>query len=478
MKVSYAKTSSGGNFGEVIEADNCTITLDIVPRQEEMSVVERYVNSHFHNVYNAGTILVPEFRTKNCSLQGIYNARQLLCVDDSKNKLKHDYGVDYLYFNSPLLGVIGACNINGYAYANNDSVRVSQNVQESSKERRYTHMRFHDVIDFPTNASNGSMTNFYYLPNLAYNSNVDNAEFMHYTPYAYPVLTNIIQEISPYTVNGMIYAVNSKGDYIVCYDTVLYYRYKNVVGEMNLSDIKNMTNTPTKALLITCVNDEFYILRDTDTYWSSTVTLGRLDFEIVDVGDFSKSACTLTYNSNYTLGSTEIFKSSFHLYRVIQCADNVLLWLWKANNSSSQWKLTKTDLEYNIITEISANSFPSYFRSRDGAVYHLADNLLLITYKDTISYLFDVDKMEIIHQERITRDKFAPFNHYKNRDARYAHCVMVNESHAGTPSINYFVISNFNWNRPFISVDLEEPLNKTNVETLKLIFDVELDMVE
>ena len=471
MKLSYIK-NAGSNDGDIIQAENYTAKMDLLPRNEEMTVYNNMLTKNISTIKKA--IYSPYLiHNVNNDLDSMYNGMSILFINKSNNIFLEE-GLE-IYGPNSRYGLVGVVDIlNDYTYSGSSTTIGTQNLKESSKFiSNGKYMNIHAVVDFPTHACNGSIDRILFMPTMSH-SNHKNCSYKDIR-YPHPLLTNIHAYMDT-GLSSLVYsAIDSKGNYIIKLDSMYYYNFEGIIGKIPESNVRlDGSSSKYNLYYITCLNDQFYFSNSYGTTLHKVNIIKAEDEYGVKICEFEVGKETFT-----------VIKPESEIYNIYNIMDMGEFYIMTTRNGSSSSSSTprmiyKLDKSFNLISKVqlenTSNDLYGY-----GIKARLTENLLYIY--NSVNVLLNMSTMTIIESNNgIFNGAFTPIHCSTNPNIKVAACNPTLYSRAASPTSgynqpnSYAAICEFNYSRPIITIDLEEPLNKTNAETLKLIFDLEFKL--
>lgn len=499
MKMQLSKTVNGEET--VIEADNYTATLRIAPDQNELDNIVRFVD-YTPGVTVESRLAYPSTLTLHHLFSHGFPRALEYCSVVLVNTDLHKSDLPYNMFDKK--GIIGLaeCPI---SYSGSDELRGTYNSAESkvTYDRLNGKTTYHIVVDFPTHCANGSFNKVLFYPAYSFTS-------MTTTPGYFPTMVNhqfldvrmtkfrgLLPISAAYSTNyaratSMDFAVGNDGSYMCKQYTSssLYFlepvagkdRYKGTTIDLTKyrdSGLNNGGKVP-----ISYFNDSFWILNQ-NTDFSTAPSSGTTTSEWVQIrvenGELKfgeKKTVPVSTSSGSYRRSAKIIEMGgllFHFY------------LGHGGTSLTSTKhvyLTIYDKEFSEVHKYSTSlysssdsgyyPFFSWYYDKKGEKFYFFDctvsgGRILIIDKKTFNHTLTT--FTVPH--RVGQSPNG--EHFKAVKSPIGY---VRESTGGynypCSSGGYYFMGDAEFKKPIVEIDLEEPLNKTNVETLKLIFDFEV----
>lgn len=501
MKMQLSKTVNGEET--VIEADNYTATLRIAPDQNEIDNIIRYID------YSPGGTIEPRLAyPSTLTLHSFFShgfPRALeYCSIVLVNTDLHKSDLPYNAWDKK--GIIGLaeCPI---TYSGSDEIRGTYNSAESKITRnlRTGKCTYHLVVDFPTHCANGSFNKVLFYPAYAYTS-------MTTSPSYFPTLINHqfldirLKELngitgisSSYSTGlsrgtGIDYAVGDDGSIMLklITDTWLYY-YEPVEGKsrhkvtaINLEDYSSLGLNNKGKVPISYFNGSYWILNQNTDFSTGPGTSGVTTSEWMQIRVENGE---LKFGEKQSFSITPASGSYRRSFKIIEMG-GLLFHFYGSHGSSS----SSTTSKYSYLTILSKDYVPvhsyssyisytsdsgyystfSWFYDKEGEKFYFFDyysvtgRMLIIdkkTYENTTSSFTVPHRLAQSPNGEYLKGIKLPINYLRESSSTYN-----NPASSG----GYYVIGEAEFKKPIVEIDLEEPLNKTNVETLKLIFDFEV----
>ena len=488
MNFSIQKIDNNGSVTEIITQEDCTVTLNIQkdPRcAKSMVKMLSMLNSNsatksdseYANTVN-NNFLDSCFGTSS----HFFTKPSMLLIDSSKQPINLNYEVT----NN---GLVGACDCKYEAYSGTSTIRGTINLTESSINIQAPYrVKNHLVIDFPTHASNGVIDKIVFSDKTLYTTTTNSNQFQPSSRKRVPLrmtrldTTYSNNSVSNYLLLGAM-AVKNNGDYIA-------YFYKSSTtsetvvkkdGKIYRVNTSHLIENKNYYFYLTCIKDNFYIVANSTrslSINSSGIKLYKLNVEVID-GEISvikdtENFITIPGRSYETSTNTIYFNSA------IQYKDKILV--TTTNSSTYETKIDEFDLDFNYIKTLmtfkgSNSSYSNFFEN---------SNFLFNNENEFINTKSIINLENNVYFNNSTVNGL--LNKYQLMCASSANCehnigVMNGYYNYGHESESNYssvhpanIIGEIEVKPSEIVIDLKQPIVKTDVETLKLIFDFEFEI--
>lgn len=495
MKMSIEKTDLKGNK-TIIESDTYDVELIDKPSQEQVqSLLSLLSNEPVNFISNDGKIGATETNVQMSAkswlpsviIQNIgtcLNRGGMYFVNSSDDILNG--AIPPFNPSHKARGVVGYAGLDWTTYSGNSTVYGTMNLSESKRSVGLKKQTHHVVVDFPTHACNGSFDTIYITESAYRNNSVGHASYAPFQTQQFtPVVTEVIGTpftwlmVRPYlSLSAPSYVVPMQDGTIFVTDlqskpTGKVGVYRN--GKTATIDISQSGNYYRRAGSF-FERDGKYYMSWVDTN-GTTISNNRLFELIVNETD---DAITLEANS---VGNLSLFFTNDHFpsskgkyIRHIGKWKNFNYSIYTDDyysiDESQKLYVAFYDKDWNIIKVHSFSSgihnSISTFNDDDGNSYLIVDGNIFnesCEYVGTSSLHHNDSKGGLLMTDGIINyywssvDGPAPYVATGSGSAyRFLLCKCTNKKQAP------------------IKIKLKEPLNKTNVETLKLIFDFEIEL--
>lgn len=482
-----------GTEETVLQADNCTINLNLgVTQSEAQAMIDYLLNIKKTTQYHA---LYPSALTLNTVFSDYYEKAPLLLSMICHDKMGGNVPMTF----SENRHLIGACE-SRIAYSGDSTTRGTYNINESTVTTLENGYNVHLVYDFPTHAGNGAIKRICFYPTLFYTDNASTRGAYYYpslvnqlslsTKITKPLFTysttdyNIGLYYSSYTALGTA-IVGDNGQIVakVIDETSLMY-YNPTTEKTTITDLSSIVGSSLYKNHISYFDGDFWY-PSTNGYFNSyngttgNITMYNLEFDengTCKKGSKTKVLDGLSTKSGYTNNTLASIIECPTCYVVVMGCNNysttgktytVLLiydksWIFQSKKqlSGTYQYLSATSYYYDETTRelyLSVNGTTS-----GGACSHcVVDELYTVTENST----YNVDCMfsHSPNGEYMASFTWSTMHHNSSNTYQYPYAGGLDG-----------IIGYSEFKKPLIDIVLEEPLNKTNAETLKLIFDFEI----
>ena len=380
------------------------------------------------------------------------NTGNLMCVNSSDNPLN---GILYPWdLSKKENGVVGGVDLDWIAYAGDDVVRGTMNLAESYKDIDSTRLKYHMVLDFPTHACNGHFDKIYITANSKFSDNSNGASSLSfklksYIPKIKKPYTYLRNELSnPIFVNGSLIGLfNSYKD---------IYIYKDGrVKTFTLEELGLPSSFEYRKLIL--INNKIY-LDDVTNRWNDYIKYHRF-WEVVfeDLENIKFVETSLTFLNNFGIRTDE--NDGLYFNNSSKLGEFTLLNLKCVLNDTLQSCVLIIDESLEVVKKMD---------------YFSTTNFLTLE-RNGVSFFIIDDKVYDKEFNVVTTFNL-PTNPYFLTDGKKN--IMLGGS-GNWPIFNagrYGVYEIATHDDGIIEIQLQEPLTKKNTQTLKLIFDFDIDL--
>lgn len=470
-----------GEVSEIIEADNYVVSLNtkmddrIINTISKMSknLISRYapsVDSRYGELLHFGQNNIPE----------LLNYSTMYFVNSQNNPFE---GMIPPCTPTEGFGVVGAVAIDYVAYAGSDTVRGTMNTAESNRSFYTNKYKAHVVVDFPTHACNGSFDTIYInamhyyngasgTPTLRGNRVCNSLVLPVVNSFGYTdaVATNIyvtnvyyLPDICVSSDNNTLYAYTAQHtsyqNVYVCHKsrciTIPFSklgmsassRIRNIRGKiykMNIDTVNLAKNINVTELVIQELSDGGFDVILGDSYPLSSI-----------IGVNPEVKCNVNTCIN------------FGDFGFIRYNNTTCIFIDKLGNIVKDVTTEFSNFSYS--SNYDDRPFCSYVENEDGSncVYSILSHNFDRDF-NLLSYN-DMHRRDYVGYKIMTSNKrnFLINNHLRSL---YSYA----DSYGNDGNAEIYELANHV--KPPIKITLEEPVNKTNVETLKLIFDFDISI--
>ena len=487
MNFSIQKIDNNGTVTETITQEDCTVTLNLQRDTRCAKAMIKFLSMLNSSSATVESLYVEKYSDRFLSSyfgtsEQFFTKPSMLLLDSTKQKT--NITSDIVSSN----GVLGACDCRYEAYSGNDTVRGTVNLGESSIKIEAPHrVKNHLVIDFPTHASNGTIDKIVFNDKALYSTSASyQPSNRKRTPLMMTRLDSLYcnecSSLSPHLSNGTM-AVNNNGDYIALF-YISSSANRSIIrkdGKMYKINTSNLIKDNKYSLYITCINDTFYLHSDSSdrtTINSSGLKLYKLNIDVVD-GEIS---VTRDDNDFITIpGRSYDTSTKVYFNFAIQHKDKILV--STTRTSDNETKIDEFDLNFNYIktveTFINSASYAEYFTYNSNFLFNGEDELIHTKGSYNFnkgSYSYTNSVYSLINKNYIMCCSSADCSHsvgVVNENYNKHHSSQSN-ANVGTGNNN--IIGEIEVKPSEIVIDLKQPIVKTDVETLKLIFDFEFEI--
>ena len=512
------KKIKSNNEADVIEADNYKMTINAKMTQNMVDIIARagackaddYIGYYKDQPYNRGRISEILNLSTN-SIVKAFTSGVLYLVNTTEDRMG---GAPIISPYSPCQGVVGAVDLDGIVYSGTDIIRGSVNIGETtysvnSNSDKYTGRM---VIDFPTNAANGSFDKVIIGSHSRFISNVyEGHQDFKYTNFIpkiidYWGLFNVQPSIGSPTSTTGFGGLNEYNCY-AAKDDIIFVKptyssntsHNNVKKAMMIKKGKGAFEVDVEKLVtvsdysyttIYCIGGKFYLYYSHATAGSGTTFPNNAFYEMI-ISDNNSITLGGKLTVNEVLNFDSILESKtsyFHIYNAVDF-ENVTACLFKTNTNSSSYtfkiaffdKITKEPVKTYTIGKSTNDLNPAewYLNIKQSAVFYGEDGKKSLVIG---GFIFDYNL------EFLGKDIRFPSNNYttklitdgnKNYMVQSNTCPLLadrsgNSSYHGSAVKKLEIYETETRDNPCIIINLEEPVNKNNTETLKLIFDYDI----
>lgn len=489
MNFSIEKMMANGEV-EIISTDTCSIEITTKPTIEQMSMLCKMVSTNglglWHTVDFKQEGSVTGMGYEKEIINSIYpniskclSSGSLYMVDSSKDILN-----GAIYPCNPAnknQGVVGYVGLDWLGHVSNSEIYGSMNLSESNYSILGKKTIYKLVIDFPTHACNGNIDTIYFTPNT-FKRNVGNAEVStpnfkldRYSPQVVDVCCTFPNTTSinlPYSIGSTTGRYN---DQFITEDGCLIMTKATTDSLDKINVYKNgkIGMVTTGITLDGCFgfdkNGKKYLFGMPSN--SSLVLANAIGYEIVveelvDSIEITRVGTQVTFPQIVDMGLfiTSSVKTIYwgHFEGIHYC-------LYKTSGQASLYYISFWDAEYNVIKHEAVELIDYVVSTFNDGI-----NKYISIYGNVFNKM--LDKLGPITLGIIGADS----NRYLS-DGNNNFLVCCDKRFIGiTSSItlynSYLCKISDNQVAP-IKIKLTEPLVKNNAETLKLIFDIELDFI-
>ena len=383
------------------------------------------------------------------------------------------------------LGVIGACNIDWIGYSGDSSTRGSMNLKESSRDNQLNRFVHHIVIDFPTHAANGSFDTIIFQPQSNYENSLDSNHVHFKSPQFVPRPVKKIGEIA--AGNG---DCNSAYNYITGFNTgeIIYSHgfyndseYKRQIFKEGItySLPADLDGLKSSYYIYVNFNNRMYLLNLESPYLGMNSRLDRVYLYEVTQLLYTETTATPTIGTGMLLTTvlTDIQKSSMSNDIVIGTIDTWgdITYIAYYNETLNKSYINFYDASLNLIKYDEVPSLAHGYTVFNRAIFKKDEEEILVI--DKYMYNHQLDNLGVFSLSAAiwynTRYFICANQTYAlfNKSSPIMAPIKINNSAVDADWNEIFLIEQ---RKPAIKIKLLEPVNKTNIETLKLIFDFDI----
>lgn len=455
--------------GDVIEQDNCTITMNIMPTAEEyknLGMLYSMLNyaPKIGSSGSSGSSSSDAIQTQMSAFlkktNNIINTPTLLLYDSLQNKYFKD---DYIQKHIDCVGYAESIT----AFSGSDSKKGTINLQETQVSTKTTNRIVNKLVfDFPTHVANGkidtvilspfqfsstSTTSDGNFPYVKYNLGLLNLKPKLLAPCSngYNIVTSTMASFALNAENSLMYVAGNTYVYVMKMDFPTTERFENpyfsndglvlnVGGEVFYKKTKSISSN--EAVKLTVINDELL------------TTASELNLNIID-------------KSGDSSWSSNIICAGYFEHTNVKVLVFIDVW-----NSSTYGNVSVQifDINNNFIKKYTLKKFSAQSHSANMSVYN---NYLFIHIQGRNLYFsISLLTLEIIETSLMVHP--------------YAVSDKSGEIYAGLVNLSDFGTNNYinttsqlgimEIDNQGIRIDLAEPIYKNNSQSMKLIFDLDI----
>lgn len=490
MNIQAIRTVDGSEE-TVLQTDNCTINLNLgVTQSEAQAMIDFLININKTDMYQAA---YPSSVTLHNTFSDYYKHAPRLLSMICHDKIEGSVPMTF----SESRNLIGACEAN-IAYSGDNTKRGTYNTKESKVIALENGYNVHLVYDFPTHAGNGAIKRICFYPTLLYTDNYTERGNYYYpsivnqlaltTKINKPIFTypsNDFQSTPYYSFTSLgLATVGNNGEIVAkTIDKKILVYYNPTTGKITTNDFSSVDSTSNLYQnYISYFDDEFWYPSTYGYYnvnggTSGNITMYNLEFDengICKKGSKTKVFDDLSVKTGYKYNRICTIVECPTCYTVvIGCNSStstspskvVLLFYNKEWEYVSSTKVTG-EYSYAIATshyydESTRELYLSINGGNQNCMHCIIDESFNLIENGT--YKVDDIFTQSPNGDYMASFKWSSLHTTSSNNYQHPYCMGLDG-----------IIGYSEFKKPVIDIVLEEPLNKTNAETLKLIFDFEI----
>lgn len=493
----YAQKTVEDTVGESIELENVTVKVNMGINEERAKNISKLALMFHDSTTVTGSEYWSAFQYLFTSLGGnsLLNLKNFTVhLLNTDNMLHESLGLEPVYGRWGGSECISYVDVDDATYSGTSTVRGTVNLNESTQTFHPTSIHRKLVLDFPTHVSNGSINKIVFLPRYTTTTkNVylgpNNRNFLRMYvkdlhasgTYNSSVSKNTVVGHSPsnsftdFPAHRTSFAVKSNGeDYCGIYETNHSYQHLILRQNGKVYVSNSAFNKSVNGHRIYCINDKYYL---TNTLSATNAQMRYSDNNTREVSftinESGKIVATLgSYVKPYPRPSKVGSDTADHSIQRIAHWLEKLIVVYSIGNKlyvdilDENLSLLKClQLTSGVYTQ-NTSTWDTYYRSTPyinfGSHIVLGSHVINsnLEFVSGISYPIDHEFCSV------------------NSGAK-PNCIIgaINGGHvSSSTTAGCTLLGKLDFVKPIIEFDLSEPLQKTNTETLKLTFDLQIDV--
>lgn len=455
--------------GDVIEQDNCTITMNIMPTAEEyknLGMLRSMLNysafisgadsGNSSNVARSVAIQYSSFTKRTAT---ILNTPTLLLYDSVDNKY---FKVGYIQKHINCIGYAESIT----AFSGSDQKRGTINLQETKFYTKATNRTVNKLVfDFPTHVANGKIDTIVFSP-FQFTSTVTYSGENAYVKYQLGLLNFKPKFLSPCSDGYAVNPTSLSSLALNATNSLMYVAENTYVYVMNM----NFPNTErfenpyfSSSGLILNKNGEIFYKKSKLLSSNEAIKLQVIGSDLVTTA--SELNLNIIDKNNDSAWSSSTICAGYFEHTNIK----VLVFL-DASSSSSYQNISVQifDMNDNFIKKYTVKKSASQYMSANMNVYN--DFLFINIPGISLYFVVSLTNLEITETSLITH-AYITSNKAGDLFGGYIKMTEFGDNGRGTTAT---YLGSLEIDNQGIRIDLAEPIYKNNSQTMKLIFDLDI----
>lgn len=492
-----AQKTAGDTVGESIELENVTVKVNMGINEERAKNISKLALMFHDTTHGTNTEYWSAFQPLFTSLAGnsLLNLKNFTVhLLNTDNMLHESLGLE------PVYGVWGGSECVSYVevddavYSGTSNIRGTVNLNESTQTFHPASIHRKLVLDFPTHASNGSINKIVFLPRYTTTTKhvylgPNNRNFLRmYVKdlhgsgiYNSSVSTNTVVDHSPsgsfsdFPACYTSFAVKSNGeDYCGVYETSHQYQHLILRQNGKFYVSRSAFNKSVAGHRIYCINDKYYLTNTLNSGSAMTChsdnNTREVSFTINESGNIvaTLGSYVKPYPRPSKVGSDA---TNYSIQRIAHWLEKLIM-IYSTGNKLYV-DILDEDLSLLKCLEITSGVFTKTTNTWD--TFHRTTPYINFGSHIVIGSHVIGSDLEFVNGISYPIDySFCSVN-----SGAKPNCIIgaINGGHvSSSTTAGCTLVGELDFVKPIIEFDFSEPLQKTDAETLKLTFDLQIDV--